>query len=91
VDGEHEEFKIDENTPMELVSKQYISGKDIRISAIRELRQKYSTSFHETEKFDDIEGGSTLEITYDLRGSGLTYKTATNLALFPQNDKIDVD
>lgn len=72
---------FDEATPLELVSKQYLSGKDIRIKSIRELRQI-------TE--DPEVGGSTLEVTYDLEGTGMTYKTATNLALFPKNSEADV-
>jgi NADPH-ferrihemoprotein reductase len=32
---------------------------------------------------DDI--GSTIEVTYDTKEAGLTYKTATNLAVFPEN------
>lgn len=38
----------------------------------------------------DTKEGSTLEITYDLRGTGLTYKTAANLAIFPKNSDDDV-
>jgi NADPH-ferrihemoprotein reductase len=36
------------------------------------------------------ERGSTLEATFDLEGTGLTYKTATNLAIFPENTQDDV-
>ncbi|MFS8160150.1 MAG: hypothetical protein ACMG6E_08055 [Candidatus Roizmanbacteria bacterium] len=35
--------------------------------------------------------GSTLEISYDLRKLGLTYKTATNLAIFPKNNRMAVE
>jgi NADPH-ferrihemoprotein reductase len=38
----------------------------------------------------NTEEGSTLEISYDLKKAGLTYKTATNLALFPKNCDSDV-
>ena len=34
--------------------------------------------------------GSTIEVTYDLRGSGISYKTAANLAVFPKNTETDV-
>ena len=37
------------------------------------------------------ERGSTLEVTFDLDGTGLTYKTATNLAIFPENTQEDVE
>jgi sulfite reductase alpha subunit-like flavoprotein len=30
-------------------------------------------------------------VTYDLRGTGLTYKTAHNLAFFPENSDEDID
>jgi sulfite reductase alpha subunit-like flavoprotein len=36
------------------------------------------------------ERGSTLEVTFDLQGTGLTYKTATNLAIFPENTEEDI-
>lgn len=51
---------------------------DIPIKSIIQLRQ------------DTVEG-STLEITYDLRGTGLNYKTAMNLAIFPKNTPSDVE
>ena len=53
--------------------RQYISGKDVAIKSMKELRQ-------------DKENGSTLEAVFDLKGSGLGYKTANNFALFPEND-----
>jgi sulfite reductase alpha subunit-like flavoprotein len=37
------------------------------------------------------ERGSTLEASFDLEGTGLTYKTATNLAIFPENTQDDVE
>ena len=51
------------------------------IKDIRELRQKSSL---------DMVHGSTLEVTFDLEGTGMSYKTATNLAVFPQNSAEDV-
>lgn len=42
------------------------------------------------DESDDITGGSTLEVTYDLKDTGLSYKTATNLAVFPENTPADV-
>lgn len=61
-----------------LCIRQYISGKDIKIDSMRELRQ--------TDKY-----GSCLEVIYDLEGSGLEYKTAANLAVFPENNPEDVN
>lgn len=53
--------------------RQYISGKDVPIKSMQELRQ-------------NKENGSTLEAVFDLKDSGLSYKTANNFALFPVND-----
>lgn len=39
----------------------------------------------------NLEEGSTLEITYDLKDSGVSYKTATNFAIFPENRQEDID
>ena len=84
------ELQVNTDVPLELVTKQYLSGKDVKIKSIRELRQKYSTKFDDGSHIDETEGGSTLEITYDLEGTGLSYKSATNLALFPENPIDDV-
>jgi sulfite reductase alpha subunit-like flavoprotein len=35
--------------------------------------------------------GSTLEITFDTGKVGMTYKTATNLAIFPTNSQEDIE
>lgn len=62
---------------LELVSKQYHTGIDLRVKQVRELRQR------------PVEGvEQTLELTYDLGDA--TYKTATNLAFFPENSESDV-
>ena len=66
-----------ENVTYELVTKQYINGKDVKIKEMNELKQK-------------LEYGSCLEVKYDLKDSGLTYKTAANLAIFPENSVSDV-
>jgi len=42
------------------------------------------------QQFDLIELGSTLEVSYDIKEAGLSYKTATNLAVFPENTEDDV-
>lgn len=34
--------------------------------------------------------GSTIEVMFDLRGSGITYKTAGNLAIYAENSLEDV-
>lgn len=73
-----EEAKTEENVTYELVTKQYINAKDVKIKEIKELKQK-------------LEYGSCLEVKYDLKDAGLTYKTAANLAIFPENSAHDVD
>ncbi|CDW71895.1 nadph--cytochrome p450 reductase [Stylonychia lemnae] len=74
---EESTFEQDAGTQYEMASKQFITAKDIPIKYIKQLRQ-------------NLDEGSTLEISYDLNDSGLSYKTAANLALFPQNDISDV-
>ena len=59
--------------------RNYIGTKDVPIKEIRELRQK--TSY----------GESTLEIVFDLRGTGLTYTTAANFAIYPTNSDAHVE
>jgi NADPH-ferrihemoprotein reductase len=73
----NEEFKQGE-VALELTSKQFVTAKDVPIKYIKQLRQ-------------NTDEGSTLEIAYDLRKVGMTYKTATNLAIFPKNSADDVD
>ena len=58
--------------------RQYVKGKDVKIDTIRECKQ--------TLKY-----GSCLEVIYDLEGSGLTYNTAANLAVFATNREEDVE
>ena len=55
-----------------------MGSKRVKIKSIKELRQK-------------TDEGSTLEVIFDLKSSGLTYKTAQNLAMFPENSKNDVE
>lgn len=69
---------FEESTPLELASKQYLTSKELSITQITELRP------------DTSDGGSTLEVTFDLTNTGITYKTAHNLAFFPENSQDDV-
>jgi sulfite reductase alpha subunit-like flavoprotein len=62
---------------LDLTSKQFQTAKDVPIKYIKQLRQ-------------NLDEGSTLEISYDLKKVGMTYKTATNLALFPGNCEADI-
>ena len=59
--------------------RNFLASKALPIKSIRELRQK------------NLDGGSTLEVIYDLRGTGLTYKTAANAAIFATNKPADVE
>lgn len=59
--------------------KNYTGGKDVPIKAMRELRQV--TSY----------GESTLEVVFDLKGTGLTYTTAANFAIYPTNSQAHVE
>ena len=75
--------KNEEHQIQPLWIRQYIHGKDVKIHSIRECRQ--------TNKY-----GSCLEIIYSLKDeqSGdllFQYQTAENLAVFPENDQLDVD
>ena len=59
--------------------RNYTSSKEVPIKEIIELRQK--TGF----------GASTLEVVFDLRGTGLTYTTAANFAMYPVNNVSNVE
>ncbi|KAL7692294.1 putative Flavoprotein-like superfamily [Plasmopara halstedii] len=54
-------------------TKHFYTAKDAKIVVNRELRQS-------------IETGSTVHLELDLRGTGLTYETADNLAVLPENE-----
>jgi NADPH-ferrihemoprotein reductase len=75
--AEPEEEKV-EHPIGPLCIRQYVTGKDVKIDSMRECRQ--------TDKY-----GSCLEVIYDLEGTGMTYHTAANLAVFPENNQEDVD
>ena len=59
--------------------RNYTTSVDVPIKEIRELRQKVDW------------GASTLEVVFDLKGTGLTYKTAANFAIYPTNKVSDVE
>ena len=58
--------------------RNYLSAKPLPIKSVRELRQRC------------IGGGSTIEVIFDLRGSGMTYKTGANSAIYALNKDEDV-
>ena len=57
-----------------MATKNYIKAKIIKVSSVKQLRQQ-------------LIDGSTLEVVFDLSGSGITYKTAGNLAIYPENSE----
>lgn len=59
--------------------RNYLSSKPLAVKEIRELRQQTT------------EGGSTLEVIFDLKGTGLTYTTAANSAIYATNTAEDVE
>lgn len=59
--------------------RHFQSSKPLRVKSIRQLRQKC------------VDGGSTLEVIYDLSGTGLTYITAANSAIYAVNRASDVE
>ena len=56
----------------EFQAKQYLASTPAPITLIRELRQK-------------THDGSTLHVEIDNKAAGLTYKTAQNLGIYPEN------
>ena len=59
--------------------RNYTSSIEIPVKDVRELRQKAGY------------GASTLEVVFDLSGTGLTYKTAANFAIYPVNNTANVE
>lgn len=65
-----------------MAAKQYSLSKRLKINSIKELRQ-------------NTDEGSTLEIIFDLKNENgdklINYKTAQNLAMFPENTLEDTE
>lgn len=75
------ELVEDPNAPKpayDLNMRRYQTSVECRIKAIRQLRQK-------------TDQGSTIEVIYDITGTGLNYVTASNFAMYPLNKKADVE
>ena len=64
---------IEQSKNYDFQSKIYLESFDIPLENIYELRQK-------------VNGGSTLHMELNLLNSNLTYQTAHNLGVFPQNN-----
>ncbi|TDH68183.1 hypothetical protein CCR75_004108 [Bremia lactucae] len=54
-------------------TKHFLTAKQVKIVVNRQLRRS-------------TEGGSTVHVELDLRGTGITYETADNLAVLPENE-----
>jgi len=67
-----------DDKPYEFQMKQYLSASSVNVTLIRELRQK-------------TDDGSTLHIEFDSGSAGLSYNTAENLVLFPENTPESVE
>mmetsp|Transcript_13213 Transcript_13213/g.20609 ORF Transcript_13213/g.20609 Transcript_13213/m.20609 type:complete len:97 (-) Transcript_13213:989-1279(-) len=61
----------------DMAARQHQVSQRVPISTVSQLRQ-------------DTKEGSTLELFFDLSFSSLKYKTAQNLAMFPENSEGDV-
>ncbi|KAG6963944.1 hypothetical protein JG688_00007922 [Phytophthora aleatoria] len=58
---------------MKASTKHFFTAKQAKVVVNRELRPS-------------TEGGSTVHVELDLRGTGVTYETADNLAVLPENE-----
>jgi len=67
-----------DNKEYDFQAKQYITSSLATITSIRELRQK-------------THDGSTIHIEIDCASAGISYKTAQNLAIYPENSSEIVD
>ena len=67
-----------EKIKYDIITTNHLKAKDVPIKSIRELKQ--------TNEY-----GSTLEVIFDLEGTGVSYVTAQNMGVFPPNSEKDVD
>ena len=72
------ETKLESDVQYEMTVRHIMASKRLEITEIKELRQS-------------TQDGSTLEVTFDLKNSGLSYSTAQNLAMFPENSDENVE
>jgi len=71
-----EDLERAKDVALPLMMKQYVAAKDVEIASCRQLRQ-------------NLEQGSTLEVVFNTKAAGISYKTASNLAIFPENSEAD--
>lgn len=57
-----------------MATKNFIKSANVKVHSVKQLRQQ-------------LTDGSTLEVVFDLSGSDITYKTAGNLAIYPENSE----
>ncbi|KAL4115427.1 hypothetical protein PRIC2_013589 [Phytophthora ramorum] len=65
--------KAAKDVKMKASTKHFFTAKSAKVVVNRELRPS-------------TEGGSTVHVELDLRGTGVTYHTADNLAVLPENE-----
>mmetsp|Transcript_10563 Transcript_10563/g.19795 ORF Transcript_10563/g.19795 Transcript_10563/m.19795 type:complete len:444 (+) Transcript_10563:647-1978(+) len=70
--------KAEDPHKVDLSSRHFYQGAKSAVLVNYELRQ-------------DTKPGSTVHVEFDLRGTGLTYKTADNLTVCPENDADQVE
>lgn len=75
-----DEGQLQEEPQYVMNMRNYLAGSDLAIIDMKELRQKPGAL-----------GDSSLEISFDLKGSGMTYKTAANFAIYATNTQEDVE
>eukprot|EP00644_Phytophthora_capsici_P007029 jgi/Phyca11/526284/estExt2_fgenesh1_pm.C_PHYCAscaffold_80159 len=72
--SEAEKMKAEpKEVKMKASTKHFFTSKQAKVVVNRELRPS-------------TEGGSTVHVEFDLRGTGVTYETADNLAVLPENE-----
>lgn len=91
-----ESLNPDENLPLQIVSEEFKDaaflakmGYEMSARQFEQTQRVKITSIKELRQLNDE--GSTLEVTFDLSGTSLGYRTAQNLAIFPQNSDADVE
>jgi NADPH-ferrihemoprotein reductase len=59
-------------------TKHFFSSPDATVTTIREMR-------------DEADGGNTVHMEFDIAGTGVSYQTADNLAVIPNNTNVAVE
>lgn len=73
-----ESVKADVSFEYAMNIRNYQKSTDVTVSHVKEMRQK-------------TDQGSTLEIMFNIKDTGIVYKTAGNLAIYAENSQVDVE